>query len=145
MRTTGQVPTYTITVGMPLGEYVMEVPTDQGIDAAKRRARMTAAWLHPTVDLSVIVVMDAKLLLEQNGIDTMANPSHVSKGARPMTDAQTKAYRAWQKAANPSDATMRRESNIADFERRNARVRKLKAAYEASSQQQGECKPPQAV
>jgi hypothetical protein len=49
-----------------------------------------------------------------------------------MTDAQTKAYRAWQKAANPSDATMRRESNIADFERRNARVRKLKAAYEAS-------------
>lgn len=47
-----------------------------------------------------------------------------------MTDKVLAAYRAWMKAANPTWTTVSRASNVADENRRQARVVRLKERYE---------------
>lgn len=47
-----------------------------------------------------------------------------------MNTKTEQAWRAWQKAANPSPRTMERETTVGQLEARSERVRKLKAKYE---------------
>jgi hypothetical protein len=43
-----------------VGDYELEVPTYQGIEAAKRRAEFSVAAMHPTIDMRRITVTDAR-------------------------------------------------------------------------------------
>ena len=49
-----------------------------------------------------------------------------------MTEEQARAYDAWQRAANPSEATLRKRTNYTDDIKAQRRIVKLRDKYLAS-------------
>lgn len=53
---------YSVTVNVKgLGDYVIDVPTFQGPDAAARRARMSVMSMNPKADMDTVTVTNTEV------------------------------------------------------------------------------------